>query len=65
MAHSTMTEKPPLSRYVIAVVVVWTVLLCATWLAKDRAHFNLVAAFCAGFLAGMLAMLIAVHLYRS
>jgi hypothetical protein len=59
-----MTEKPPLSRYVIAVVVVWAVVLGLMWLAKDRARFNLVAAFCAGFFAGMVAMFMAVHLYR-
>jgi hypothetical protein len=54
----------PLSRYVIAVAVVWAVLLCVFWFAKDGAHFKLVAAFCAGFFAGMLAMYIALHVYK-
>jgi hypothetical protein len=61
----TMTENPPLMRYVIAVVIVWAVILCVTWFARYHEHFRLVAAFCAGFFPGMLAMFIAVHLYQS
>ena len=57
-------EKAPLARYVVAVLVVWTVILCVMWFAGDRARFRAVATFCAGFLAGMLAMFIAVHVYR-
>jgi hypothetical protein len=59
-----MMEKPPLIRYVVGVLVVWAVILCGTWFMSDRAHFRVLATFCAGFLAGMLAMFIAVHLYN-
>jgi hypothetical protein len=60
-----MREKPPLMQYVIAVVIVWAVILCVTWFASHHERFKLVAAFCAGFFAGMLAMFIAVHFYGS
>jgi hypothetical protein len=59
-----MTERP-LMRYVIAVVVVWAVVLSATWFTSPHERFKLVATFCAGFFAGMLAMFIAVHLHKS
>jgi len=59
-----MMEKPPLIRYVVGVLVVWAVILCGTWFMSDRARFRVLATFGAGFLAGMLAMFIAAHLYR-
>jgi len=59
-----MTERPPLLRYVIAVVIVWAAILAAMWFSGHHERFRLVATFCAGFFVGMLAMFIAVHLYR-
>jgi hypothetical protein len=58
-----MLTKPPLTRYVIGVLVVWAIILCFTWFIGGRNNFRTFALFCAGFLIGMLAMYIAVHLY--
>jgi formate hydrogenlyase subunit 3/multisubunit Na+/H+ antiporter MnhD subunit len=54
----------PLARYVIAVIVVMAVILCAIWFMGDNARFRTFAIFFGGFLMGMLAMFIAVHLYK-
>jgi hypothetical protein len=58
-----MLAKPPLMRYVIGVLVVWAIILCSTWFIRGGKNFRTIAVFCAGFLIGMLAMYIAVHLY--
>jgi hypothetical protein len=58
-----MLIKPPLTRYVIAVLIVWAIILCSTWFMGGGKNFRTLALFCAGFLIGMLAMYIAVHLY--
>jgi hypothetical protein len=55
--------KPPLTRYVIGVLIVWAIILCSAWFMRGRKNFRTLALFCAGFLIGMLAMYIAVHLY--
>lgn len=53
----------PLYGYVIAVLIVWMLILIGMRLwAPDR--FRTFAIFCAGFFIGMLAMYIAVHIYR-
>jgi cytochrome b subunit of formate dehydrogenase len=59
----TTSQKRPLWVYVTGVIVVWAVILgsISLW---DPVRFNEFALFCAGFLLGMLAMYIAVHLYR-
>lgn len=57
-------DKPPLIRYVVAVLIVWAVILCWTWFTSNRARFRVIATFCAGFFAGMLAMFIAAHVYK-
>jgi hypothetical protein len=54
----------PLARYVIAVIIVWAVILCTLWFMGDYARLRTFAIFCGGFLMGMLAMFIAVHLYK-
>ena len=54
----------PLYVYVIAVVIVWAILLAAAWLWSTPAHFAAVSMVCTGFFLGMLAMYIAVHLYK-
>jgi hypothetical protein len=55
----------PLTRYVIAVVVVWALILGAAWFTGDGARFRTLAIFCGGFFMGMLAMFIAMHIYKS
>ncbi len=52
-----------LSQYVIAVLIVWAVILAGVWVF-DRERFATFAHVCAGFLLGMCAMYIAMHLYR-
>jgi fatty acid desaturase len=61
-----MAETPtknPLWQYVIAVVVVWAGILSGMWVwSPPRFHdFALIGG---GFMLGMLAMYIAVHVYR-
>jgi hypothetical protein len=58
----TQTRKP-LALYVVAVLVVWAIILGGMWL-WDRERLHTFAVLCGGFLLGMLAMYIAVHLYR-
>jgi hypothetical protein len=57
-------HKRPLYIYVIAVAVVWAIILGVVWSFGDIARFQTFAAVCAGFALGMLAMYIAVHLYK-
>jgi hypothetical protein len=56
-------NKRPLYMYVIACVIVWAVLLGGVrfWATS---HFHDACAVCGGFFIGMLAMYIAVHVYR-
>jgi hypothetical protein len=56
-------QGKPLIGYVIAVVIVWILILCATWFLGGPAKFKAMAIFSLGFMAGMLAMYIAVHVY--
>lgn len=57
-------NKRPLYVYVIGVAVVWAVILTCSWYGIIWIPFNEVAAVGAGFALGMLAMYIAVHIYR-
>ena len=59
-----MPNKQPLIQYVIGVVVVWAIILSAMWFSGDVARFRTFACVCGGFMLGMLAMYIAVHIYR-
>jgi hypothetical protein len=59
----THTKKPRLRRYVAGVLTVWAIVLGVSWLVGGPARFHVLALVCAGFLLGMLAMYIAVHLY--
>lgn len=54
-----------LSTYIIATAVVWAVLLAASAYWGSLAHTHTMLLVCAGFYIGMLAMYIAVHVYRS
>jgi peptidoglycan/LPS O-acetylase OafA/YrhL len=58
-------KRFPLIVYVIAVAVVWAVLLAVMWFLGDIARFQTFALVCLGFALGMLAMYIAVHVYKS
>ncbi|TSA45859.1 hypothetical protein D4R52_01685 [bacterium] len=59
-----MPDKKPLYVYVIAVAVVWVVILGVFWFLNDMIRFQTFGLVCIGFALGMLAMYIAVHIYR-
>ena len=59
------SNRFPLIVYVIGVAVVWTVILGVTWFVGSSAQFRTFALVGSGFVLGMLAMYIAVHVYRS
>jgi peptidoglycan/LPS O-acetylase OafA/YrhL len=59
------SKRVPLIVYVIGVAVVWAVLLGAMWFLGDIARFQTFALVCLGFALGMLAMYIAMHVYKS
>ena len=59
------TNRFPLIIYVIGVAVVWAVILGAMWFLGDIARFQTFALICLGFALGMIAMYIAVHVYKS
>ena len=56
-------QKYPLYIYILGVLVVWAGLLGYVWLVYTP-HFIGALDLCAMFLAGMLAMYIAMHMYR-
>ncbi len=58
-------KRFPLIVYVIAVAVVWAILLAVMWFLGDIARFQTFAVLCLGFGLGMIAMYIAVHVYKS
>ncbi len=58
-------KRFPLIVYVIGVAVVWAVILGVMWFLGDMARFQTFALVCFGFALGMLAMYIAVHVYKS
>jgi Kef-type K+ transport system membrane component KefB len=55
----------PLIIYIIAVAVVWAVILAFMWFSGDMARFHEFALVFYGFVIGMVAMFIAVHVYKS
>jgi peptidoglycan/LPS O-acetylase OafA/YrhL len=59
------SKRFPLIVYVIGVAVVWAVILSVMWFSGDIARFQTFALVCLGFALGMLAMYIAVHVYKS
>lgn len=52
-----------LAAYVIGVVVVFGLLVSLSWLKGGRMQARHMTIFAIGFLVGMLAMFIAVHVY--
>ena len=59
-----MQNEKPLYQYVMGVAVVWGVILSAMWFLGNVARFHSFALVCGGFALGMLAMYIAVHVYK-
>ena len=59
------SNRLPLIVYVIGVAVVWAVILGIMWFSGDIARFQTFALVGFGFALGMVAMYIAVHVYRS
>ena len=57
-------KKLPLSAYVIGVVIALAVVNCIVWFIGGAEESQSVELVSLGFLLGMLAMYIAVHLYR-
>jgi hypothetical protein len=57
-------RKRPLYVYVIGVVVALVVVNYISWLIGGQTRLYMVELVSCGFLLGMLAMYIAVHLYR-
>ena len=57
-------NKRPLYIYVIATAVVWALILALSWSGLIWSPFHDVVSVCGGFYIGMLAMYIAVHLYK-
>ena len=58
------SKRVPLIVYVIAVAVVWAVILGVMWFLGDFVRFQTFALVCLGFALGMIAMYIAVHVYK-
>ena len=57
-------KKYPLGLYVIGVIVVLAIINYIAWFAGGEAKLKTFELFSGGFLSGMLAMYIAVHIYR-
>lgn len=62
--YNASMNKRPLYVYMIGVVIVWAAILTASWFGIIWTPFGSVVTVCVGFFLGMLAMYIAVHLYR-
>ena len=59
------SERAPLYQYVIGVAIVWAVILCAARFFGSGELFHTLAHVCGGYAIGMLAMYIAMHVYKS
>ena len=63
--RSRGSKRFPRIVYGIGVAVVWAVILGVMWFLGDLARFQTFALVCLGFVLGMLAMYIAMHVYKS
>jgi len=61
---SKTTKKYPLTLYVVGVIIVLAIINGIAWFAYGGVNFKAIESFSLGFLMGMLAMYIAVHIYR-
>ena len=59
------SQRLPLIIYVIGVALVWAVILGVVWSLGNTALFQRFVLVGWGFALGMLAMYIAVHVYRA
>ena len=57
-------RSQPLYVYVIAVAIVWAAILSGAWFFGGGTRFRTFALVGGGFAIGMLAMYIAMHLYK-
>jgi hypothetical protein len=57
-------KKYPLSLYVVGVIIVLVIVNYLSWFVGGEARLKSFELFSSGFLLGMLAMYIAVHIYR-
>ena len=57
-------KRYPLSIYVTGVIIVLAIINCIAWFVGGVIHARNISIFSGGFLLGMLAMYIAVHIYR-
>ena len=62
--HYDQNMKLPLIVYVKGVVIVLAVIIAIAWLAGGSARAAVLGHFAIAFLLGMLAMYIAVHIYK-
>ena len=59
------SNRLPLIVYIIGVAIAWAIVLGLAWFIGGPARFNTLVLVCLGFWLGMLAMYIAVHVYKS
>jgi len=57
-------KKYPLGLYVVGVIIVLVLINCIAWFVGGEVKLKSFELLSGGFLLGMLAMYIAVHLYR-
>lgn len=57
-------KKYPLGLYIVGVIVVLAIINYIAWSVGGEAKLKSFELLSAGFLLGMLAMYIAVHIYR-
>ena len=59
-----METQKPLWTYIVAVAIVWVIILTITWFLGDKIRFQKFIYFFLAFALGMLAMYIAIHIYK-
>ena len=65
LRRRTGYKRRPLYVFVIAVAIVWAFILCAVRFSGSDALFKTLSLICSGYALGMLAMYIAMHVYKS
>ncbi len=57
-------QEHPLSQYEIAVIIIFVLLNSFVYFVFSKETFHGVVRYSLGFLLGMLAMYIAIHIYK-
>jgi hypothetical protein len=57
-------KKRSIKVYIIGVAIALAIVISVAWFTQSREHFKIITVFCCGYGLGMLAMWIAVHVYR-